>query len=167
MLNNGGDAVTALQQGLRYAATDQERAFALAHLGHAEIRRGEIVQYNIAWTIDCRGWVAWCQSDLTTAQKHLQDAAALYHAIGMSSGVAMCKAELALVLRSAGELSRTVESAREAIALVRDTGDQMMLVLCLNYGSDGIHPARGDGSKIGSSTMQTLSFLPGQKGRQI
>lgn len=42
MLNNGGDAATALQQGLRYATTDQERAFALVHLGHSEIRRGEI-----------------------------------------------------------------------------------------------------------------------------
>ncbi|MFN8490756.1 MAG: AAA family ATPase [Caldilineaceae bacterium] len=228
MLNNGGDAVNALQQGLRYATTDQERAFVLAHLGHAEIRRGEIalgeekvneslalsqqrgdllgeararhvriwyfpdftqaiqhceaslalwravgrpdriaevlsqlawqiccrgdyelanaywqesmtvasmleMQYNIAWTLDCQGWMAWCQDDLATAQAYQQEAESLYHAMGMSSGVAMCQAELALVLRSAGAMAEAVQSARRAVALARNTDDQMMLVLCLTY----------------------------------
>ena len=42
-------------------------------------------------------------------------------------------AETALVLRSGGHLAQAVEVAHQALAIARDAGEQMMLVLSLNY----------------------------------
>lgn len=120
------------------------------------------MQYNIAWTLDCQGWMAWCQGDLATAPQYILDAEALYHAIGMSSGVAMCQAEFALVLRSAGDMAKAVKSASEAVALARKIGDQMTLVLCLNYlGASLI--GLGDGAEARRTLTEAIrQVLPTQ-----
>jgi len=60
----------------------------------------------------------------------------------------MCLSELALVWRSAGETEQAVVVAREAVAICRDTENQMRLILNLNYlgvaliGTGELAPAR-------------------------
>jgi len=106
------------------------------------------MQHAIAWTFDCLGWTAWCQGDLATAQNYLQDALDLYRTLGMPADVSMCLSELALVWRSAGETEQAVVVAREAVAMCRDTENQMRLILNLNYlgaaliGTGELAPAR-------------------------
>jgi len=53
--------------------------------------------------------------------------------MGIPSKIAMCLAEIALVARSGGHLAQAVEMARQAVAITRDTGEQTMRVLSLNY----------------------------------
>jgi hypothetical protein len=91
------------------------------------------MEHSIAWVFDCLGYVAWCQGDLATAQKYLQDAADLYHALSMSAKVGMCLAEQALVMRSADAMEQAVALARQAVAIVRGTENEMQLALSLNY----------------------------------
>jgi len=106
------------------------------------------MQHAIAWTFDCLGWTAWCQGDLATAQNYLEDALALYRTLGMPADVSMCLSELALVWRSAGETEQAVVVAREAVAICRDTENQMRLILNLNslgvalIGTGELAPAR-------------------------
>jgi DNA-binding SARP family transcriptional activator/predicted ATPase len=103
MLNNGGNAVNALQQGLRYITTDQERAFALAQLGHAEIRRGEIapgvekVNESLALSRQCgdlsgvaRALHArnWYFPDFTEAIHNCEESLTLWREVGRPDRIA-------------------------------------------------------------------------------
>jgi tetratricopeptide (TPR) repeat protein len=90
------------------------------------------MQNALAWALDGQGFVAWCQGDLASAQNYLQEAAELYRAISIPSGVGHCLAELAVVLRSGGDVEQAVAVARQAVAIERDMEDLQMLVLSLS-----------------------------------
>jgi tetratricopeptide (TPR) repeat protein len=86
-----------------------------------------------AWALTCMGWAAWCQHDLATAERRLQNALNLYSAMGITSGVGMCQAQLALVMRSMRQIDQALQLARQAVAITRQAGNEIILVLSLNY----------------------------------
>ncbi len=118
MVNNGEDAIHALHQGLRYATTDQERAFVLAYLGHAEIRRGEIalgvekVNESLALSQQrgdllgearARHVRIWYFPDFTEAIQHCEASLALWRAVGRPDRIAEVLSQLAWHLCCRGD----------------------------------------------------------------
>ena len=53
-----------------------------------------------AWPLDCLGLAAWFQGDMETAERDIGEALAIYSEVGRQFPIAMCKAELAMVLAS-------------------------------------------------------------------
>ena len=110
MLDNSEITLDALQQALGYATTDQERAFALAHLGHAEILRGEtslgIKKVNESLALsrqggDLRGEARarhvqiWYFPDLTEAIHLCEESLALWRKVGRPDRIAEVLTQLA------------------------------------------------------------------------
>lgn len=147
MVNNGGNAATALQQSLRYATTVQERAFALAHLGHAEILRGEIdpgmkkVQESV-WLsqqhADTKGEARarhvriWYFPDFTQAIQHCEASLALWRKVGRPDRIAEVLSQLAWQLCCRGDYNRARTYWEESMKVATPLGMQYNIAWTLD-----------------------------------
>lgn len=89
------------------------------------------MQSALAWAVDSLGVTAWCQGDLATAQSYLQEAAEIYRSIGQPWAVGMCLVDMVPVLRASGAVEQALAVARQAVAIMRDTEDPLMLIASL------------------------------------
>jgi DNA-binding NarL/FixJ family response regulator len=86
-----------------------------------------------ASALDYLGFAAWGQGDLVTAERQIGVALALYLELGRLGSIGMCKADLALVLVSKGQVEQAIEMARQAVVIARSINGQMILTLSLPY----------------------------------
>lgn len=86
-----------------------------------------------AWVLHCMGFAAWCQGELAAAERNLQEALALSMTAGRQMMIGVCKAELALVLSSVGQVEQAIALAREAVALQREINNQIALTACVTF----------------------------------
>jgi predicted ATPase len=126
-----GGVLIRLASYQRYIG-DYDTAFANLVEG-GEICEELGMQNSLAHAFNNLGLVAWCQGDWAIARAYQQKSMDLYDSLGMVSKVGMVLAEMALVLRSSGDIGQSVEVARQAVAILRGTEDEMMTVLSLNY----------------------------------
>ncbi|MCE7979580.1 MAG: hypothetical protein DYG89_00190 [Caldilinea sp. CFX5] len=147
MLNNGGDASNALQQGLRYATTDQERAFALAHLGHAEMRRGEVspgvekLNESLLLSQQCgdiksearaRHARIWYFPDFTEAIHHCEESLVLWREIGRPDRIAEVLSQLAWQICCRGDYAIADAYWEESMAVSTSLGMQYNIAWILD-----------------------------------
>lgn len=86
-----------------------------------------------AWGLHCMGFAAWCQGELTVAERNLQEALAISMTAGRQMMIGVCKAELALVLSSVGQVAQAIALAQEAVALMREINNQIALTGCVIF----------------------------------
>ena len=147
MANNGGDAIYALYQGLCYAATDQEKAFILANLGHAEIRCGNIgpgmekVNESLLLSQQCgdlkgearaRHVRIWYFPDFTQALQHCEASLALWRKVGRPDRIAESLSQLAWQLCCRGDYRLASAYWEESMTVSTMLGMQFNLAWILD-----------------------------------
>lgn len=147
MVNNGEDAINVLHQGLRYATTDQERAFVLAHLGHAEISHGAIalgmekVSKSLALSRQHGDLLSqaraqhvriWFFPDFTEAIQQCEASLALWRAVGRPDRIAEVLSQLAFHMCCRGDYEVAQSYWQESMTVANRLGMQYCIAWSLD-----------------------------------